>query len=161
MPFSSAWNCCWNLHSLSYSKWCNEKTANVLSFFKGSNMESLGTWILVINVFADKSYLCVDGKLLPCCVLCADETACRYLQSWNMPDTERLSYLLVKCLKGRIEEKLLGYGDQPSRVNLNDKDNLYPFLGGCVVSHFCCRIMWWNTMLLLKLRYPLGVYWIH
>lgn len=44
-------------------------------------MESIGKQILVINMFADKSYLCVDGKLLPYCILCADETARRYLQS--------------------------------------------------------------------------------
>lgn len=44
-------------------------------------MESLGTHKFVINMFADKSYLCVDGKLLPYCILCADETACRSLQS--------------------------------------------------------------------------------
>lgn len=44
-------------------------------------MESLGTQILVINIFADKSYLCVDGKLFLYCILCAVETACRYLQS--------------------------------------------------------------------------------
>lgn len=58
-----------------------------------------------------------------------------------MPDTKHLSYLLVKCLKGKIEEKLLGYGYRPSRVNLNYKDNLYPLLVDCVVTHFYCRVM--------------------
>jgi len=42
-------------------------------------MESLGTCIFVISMFADKSYLCVDGKLHPYCVLCAAEAACKYL----------------------------------------------------------------------------------
>lgn len=55
--------------------------------------------------------------------------------------TKHLSYLLVKCLKGRMEKKLLGYGYPPSRVNLNCKDNLHPLLGDCAVSHFYCRVM--------------------
>lgn len=71
-------------------------------------MGSLGTQILVINMFADKSYLCVDGKLLLYWILCADETACRYLQSWNMPDMEHLSYLLVKCLRAGLKRNCLG-----------------------------------------------------
>lgn len=58
-----------------------------------------------------------------------------------MPDMEHLSYLLVKCLKGRIKEKLLGYGYRPSRVNLKYKDNLYPLLGDCVASSFYCGVM--------------------
>lgn len=45
-------------------------------------------------MFADKSYVCVDGKLHPYYILYTDETVCKYLWSWNMSDTEQLSYPL-------------------------------------------------------------------
>lgn len=48
---------------------------------QGTNMGSLGTRIFVISMFADKSYLCVDGKLHPYYILYVDETAYKYLQS--------------------------------------------------------------------------------
>lgn len=41
-------------------------------------------------MFADKSYLSVDGKLYPYYILHTDKTACKYLYSWKMFDTEQL-----------------------------------------------------------------------